>query len=340
MWLFTPVVDYLCVGSLTFLVFLPVLILNVTTPTPRLVNGLLVWGSILVNFPHYAATYYRVYRDTNQVRRYSVQAVWVPALLSVVAAACFLFPDRLTPWVAFVYLTASGYHYAGQTYGVSMIFIGKSGLRLTRWQKRMLLLPIYSSYLYTLVGLNVVDRVPLQVFDTVVPTLNLPHEALEVAKVLVLLSVALFVGFNMTLSRTQARMVPSIVNVTIAAQIVWFTTLQYPILVAIVPLFHCLQYLLITGFFDFKEARAREGDMNLSPAKYFASSLFPKYYATQVVIGFCIFVVLPFLLIRLGVGSEGIVGAVVISMVNLHHFILDGAIWKLRQPNVRTPLLT
>jgi len=305
-----------------------------------LVNGLLVWGSILVNFPHYAATYYRVYRDTNQVRRYPVQAIWAPGLLLVVAAACFLFPDRLTPWVAFLYLTASGYHYAGQTYGVSMIFIGKSGLRLTPWQKRLLLLPIYSSYVYTLVGLNVVDRVPLQVFDTIVPTLNLPHGALDMARVLVLLSVVLFVGFNIAISKTQARMLPSIVNVTVAAQIMWFTTLQYPILVAIVPFFHCLQYLLITGFFDFKEARARERDEHLSPGKYFASNLFPKYYATQVVIGFCLFVVLPFLLIRLGVGSAGIVGAVVISMVNLHHFILDGAIWKLRQPDVRTPLLT
>ena len=339
-WLFSPVVDYACAGGLTFLVFLPVLLLNTTETTPALISSLLIWGNILVNCPHYAATYYRVYRDVNEVRKYPIEAVAVPAVLCAVAAACFVLPTSLTPWVAFAYLITSGYHYSGQTYGVSMIFSGKAGLRLTPEEKRSLRLPIYASYLYTVVNLNLADRDPLKVLETVVPSLNLPHVALDIAGALVVASLVMFVALNAGLYRRTGRALPLVVNVIVAAHLVWFTMVQFPTLVAVVPFLHCLQYLLITVFFDFKESRSRSSAGEMTVTNYFASIRFARYYVTQVAVGVALFVGLPLVLRTAGVGSKALVGAVVISVLNLHHFILDGAIWKLRKPAVGKPLLT
>jgi hypothetical protein len=338
-WLFHPVVDVACVGSLTYLVFLPVLILNFTAPAPQVLGTMMILGNVLVNCPHYAATYYRVYRDKNEIQKYSFEAIWVPAVLLLLAVACFMFPGGVTPWVAFLYLATSGYHYSGQTYGVSMIFIGKSGLRLTPGHKRLLQLPIYSSYLYTLVALNVAGREHRRVLDTVVPHLNVPEAALYLCTMLVIVSVGLFVALNAMAYRQHGRVLPLVANVSVGAHVVWFTMLQFPVLMAVVPFLHCLQYLFVTVFFDFKEQRGRMRP-DLSPARYFASSLFAKYYATQVAVGVAIFVVSPALLSGMGLASKALAGAVVISIFNLHHFILDGAIWKLRQPAVAKPLLT
>ena len=339
-WLFGPRVDYLCAGSLTFLIFLPLLVLNVTTPRPALVNTLVILGSVLVNTPHYAATYYRVNRGTAQILTYPVEAVVAPAILTVVAAACFVFPATVAPWVAFAFLTTSGYHYAGQTYGVSMIFLGKSGAKLTTLQKRILRAPIYAAYAYSLINMNVAGREPSRVLDTVVPTLDIPAALLVGAGLVVGATVMMFLGLNLWFYRGNRRGLPMVVNTIVAAHVVWFTMTAFPILIAFVPFLHCLQYLFVTAFFDFKEQRAQRTGPELTLAQYFKSTMFIRYYATQVAIGLGLFVVLPFVLTSAGVGPMALVGAVVYSILNLHHFILDGAIWKLRSPPVRQPLLT
>ena len=339
-WLFGPRVDYLCAGSLTFFIFLPLLVLNITTPTPAVVGTLLILGNVLVNSPHYAATYYRVYRSKAQILKYPVEAVVAPTILALVAAVCFVFPTSLTPWVAFAYLATSGYHYAGQTYGVSMIFLGKSGAKLTTLQKRILRAPIYASYVYSVINMNVAGSKPSRVFETFVPMLDIPAAVLAAAGVLVGVTAVMFLGLNLWFYRRNRRGLPAVVNTIVAAHVVWFTMTQFPILIAFVPFLHCLQYLFVTAFFDFKEQRAQTKGPELTLAQYFKSAMFFRYYGTQVAIGLGLFIVLPLVLTSAGVGPRALVGAVVISILNLHHFILDGAIWKLRSVTLRQPLLT
>ena len=339
-WLFGPRVDYLFAGSLTFLIFLPLLVLNVTTPTPAVVGTLLILGNVLVNSPHYAATYYRVYRGKAEILEYPLEAVVAPAVLALVAAACFVFPTSLTPWVAFVYLATSGYHYAGQTYGVSMIFLGKSGAKLTTLQKRILRAPIYAAYAYSVINMNVAGSKPSRVLETLVPMLNIPATVLVAAGAVVGVTVVMFVGLNLWFYRLNRRGLPTVVNTIVAAHVVWFTMTQFPILIAFVPFLHCLQYLFVTAFFDFKEQRAQRTGPELTLAHYFRSTMFFRYYATQVAVGLGLFIFLPIVLTSAGAGPRVLVGAVVISVLNLHHFILDGAIWKRRSPTVRKPLLT
>ena len=338
-WLFGRRVDYLCAGSLTFLIFLPLLALNITTPTPAFLGTVLIVGNVLVNAPHYAATYYRVYRDKAQILKYPVEAVAAPALLTLTAAACFVFPSSVTPWVAFAYIASTGYHYAGQTYGVSMIFLGKSGARLTTLQKRILRAPIYAAYIYSVINMNVAGSKP-DLFGTPVPRLDFPAPWLRVAGLVVGIAVLVLLALNLWFYRRNHRALPPVVNTIVAAHVVWFTMTPFPILIAIVPFLHCLQYLFVTTFVDFKEQRAQTRGPELTLAQYFVSTMFLRYYGTQVVVGLGLFVFLPLLLTSVGAGPGALVSAVVVSTVNLHHFILDGAIWKLRSAAIRQPLLT
>ena len=340
-WLFNPRVDYICAGSLTFLIFLPLLVLNITTPTPAFVVTLVILGNVLVNSPHYAATYYRVYRDKSQILKYPVEAIAAPVVLALIAAGCFMFPGSLAPWVAFAYMATAGYHYSGQTYGVSMIFVGKSGAKLTAWHKQILRAPIYAAYVYRVIEMNIAGSKSSTLLEMSVPKLDLPAPLLPVAGIGVGITLFLFLGLNLWFDRGNRRALPFVVNTIVAAHVVWFTMTPFPILIAFVPFLHCLQYLLVTTFFDFKERRAeKERGPDLTLAQYFRSTLFLRYYATQVAGGLGLFILLPLILTSAGAGPRALVGAVVISIVNLHHFILDGAIWKLRSPAVRQPLLT
>ena len=170
--------------------------------------------------------------------------------------------------------------------------------------------------------------------------LNVPATVLVLVGVVVGVTVVMFLGLNLWFYLRNRRGLPPVVNTIVAAHVVWFTMTQFPLLIAFVPFLHCLQYLLVTAFFDFKEKRAQRTGPELTLAQYFKSTMFFRYYATQVAIGLGLFIFLPLVLTSAGAGERALVGAVVISILNLHHFVLDGAIWKLRSATVRQPLLT
>jgi hypothetical protein len=77
----------------------------------------------------------------------------------------------------------------------------------------------------------------------------------------------------------------------------------------------------------------------MTPRQYLTSHQFTRYYGFQVLVGSLLFLGLPFFLSAIGLGPLTLMLGIVAFLVNLHHFILDGAIWKLRKPEVATTLI-
>src|SRR5262249_16551044 len=138
----------------------------------------------------------------------------------------------------------------------------------------------------------------------------------------------------------------------------WFTLgNQLPGFNEFVPFFHGLQYLLIAWVMQLEERRMAlaAGDAvvpaTTSTAQVLANAPLReaprRFIRTEtwhwglgiLFAGVLLFEIMP----RMATWSTGVsIGvsmAVVLSVVQIHHFFVDGVIWKLRNPAVASPLM-
>jgi hypothetical protein len=209
-----------------------------------------------------------------------------------------------------------------------MLYPLRQRARLDLREKRLLGLPLYVSWLVSLVGLMQVGtsaRNPAYeiVRDTFAPV-RLPVWA--VGLLLVPLA-ASFVGV-VIVARGRARRglpLPAACYGVIAAQVLWFGCgLFFPFFsVVLVPVFHSLQYLALTGWHHTRAERGR------------SLASFAAYVVVVLALGL---VINPGLLVifapRGAPGGGAIAAAAVISAINLHHFLMDGRIWRMRERRV------
>jgi Tfp pilus assembly protein PilF len=92
---------------------------------------------------------------------------------------------------------------------------------------------------------------------------------------------------------------------------------------------HSTQYLWITSYFQKKEARAA-GDSHWS---------FSRYLVTLIAGGIALFIPGPWIVSRIFHADFAASFLTFTALVNIHHFILDGAIWKLRDSRIAALLL-
>src|SRR6202521_4737024 len=92
---------------------------------------------------------------------------------------------------------------------------------------------------------------------------------------------------------------------------------------------HSSQYLWITSYY----ARREAGGKGASGWRPFA------YFAVLVAGGIALFVPGPWLASRLFHYDFGASFLIFTALVNIHHFMLDGAIWKLRDSRIAVLLL-
>jgi hypothetical protein len=284
--------------------------------------------SLLVLGPHYAATYRRAYASADILRAHPVVTLAAPVVLVAAAALAVRSPHGFAPFYFFAYVAWSGYHYSGQSLGLTMLYPLRQGARLDVREKRLLALPLYASWLVSLVGLTAEGAGARNsayeiVRDTFVP-LHWPTWALGLLLLPLLVS---FVGVAVVARERRRRGVPlpRACYGVLLAQVSWFGLgLFYPFFsIVLVPVFHSLQYLALTGwhFTRGQSSRSLGG--------------FAAYVLVVLALGL---VINPGLLIIFASPASSVgtatVTAAVISAINLHHFLMDGRIWRMRERRV------
>lgn len=328
----SPAWDFLLLGpGATLLVsaaFLALSAAGLTAPAALLATSL----SLAVVGPHYAATYRRAYTSRAIVAAHPLVTIAVPLALAAVALAALRFPSTVAPIYFAVYVVWSGYHYSGQSLGVAMIYPLRQGARLAPDEKRLLALPLHVSWLLSLLGLLRLDveaRNPAYgiVQRSFLSSFALPTWALA-AGVAALLASFSAVAIVAVRRRRRGVPLPWPTVAVLLAQTLWFGGALYsPFFnIALVPIFHGLQYLALTSWHNLKERRALGSPIG--------PRAFAVYVMTVLLLGF---VINPGLFAAAGswVGDAAVVSATVITFVNLHHFLLDGRIWRMREATVR-----
>jgi tetratricopeptide (TPR) repeat protein len=352
-WLYGPLPDLLLgCGLLYALLFLAFALfgssLRALQPT-YLLPALI----LLVSMPHYGGTLVRVYDQRRDRRSYAIFSVWATLLI----AGLFVwgaFSTLVASWLFTIYITWSPWHYTGQNYGLAVMFLRRRQVPLSAGAKRLLYAGFVFAYLLTFL-----------VFHSAMGVVDYNTELTENARIAFLplgippalhgvlfpLAAAAYLGTlvacaALLLRCARARdLVPA--AALVLTQALWFSI---PFAVRYfgaptgvepldllhnriedyfkwVALGHAAQYLWVTSYYA-RGSGSWQG--------------FPRYFGKVLASGVAIWT-LPVLffapLVQGHYEYAGGLALLVASVVNLHHFVLDGAIWKLRNSRIASVLI-
>ncbi|HVU17884.1 MAG TPA: tetratricopeptide repeat protein [Candidatus Didemnitutus sp.] len=337
-WIFNPALDLL-VGCGAWSLPLLAVMFYLSRSQAIAVSFAFYFLGVFCNQPHYMATIYRAYRTRGDFHKYRFFTVYVSVFVLLTVVVVHLAPG-LFPWLLTFYLTWSPWHYTGQNFGIAMMLARRAGAQPSRLDRNFIWWSYFASYAAWFLALHNTGT-PSQATLVILP---IPA---EVARIGIMFFLALYLvagAFgHLRLVRTvgwSAMAGPLTLFVT---QFLWFllpevlhetTAMDFPPTYAsagILAFMHCAQYLWITTYY----AR-RESDADSAGTHSFRPW---RYYFILIVGGIALFIPGPWIASR--VFGHDLVESFFIfaALVNLHHFILDGAIWKLRDGRIARLLL-
>jgi hypothetical protein len=355
-WLYGPVPDLLLGCGVAYMAFFALLCLDGARMQAWLPIGLLALVSVACGTPHYGATLLRVYEQRSERRKYVVFTVYATAAIWALYVAG-LYQGLLGSLVLTLYLTWSPWHYTGQNYGVALLFLRRRGVAVTPDVKRLIHASFVLSYVLTFLAIHgaayTADYAPIDYRGSIYHFMPLGLPAPEWVWAFAVLGVAYLGVSGAAARKLLARARPSDLLPTAlvaGTQLLWFSLpplgRELGLLRGLAPfrpdfgafLFiwvaagHAIQYLWVTSYYAGKRSRAERW----------------PYYARCVFAGSAIWSLPAIAYVAwhgwAGAGIGGVAsgedaGVLLAAVVNLHHFMLDGAIWKLRDGRVARVLI-
>lgn len=346
-WMFNRATDLLIGGGLGYVLTLPVLW---WLTSAHGVNAWPTWVflmiSLFISGPHYGATILRAYEHRADRSRYALFAVWATiAIVGLFVAG--LHNVMLGSLLVTVYATWSPWHFSGQNYGVAVMFLRRRGVEVEPLAKRLL----YASFILAfLLSMLVMHGDTSILSNASVPvgelsnfqflTIGIPGNVIKIALPIVVGLYSFTLGATAVLLSQKARLRDlGPAACLVLSQALWFALpAAAPVLagkrfdglaftIVWISAAHGLQYLWVSY------AYARGADSSIRLRTYFLRTLMAGSAVT----------IFPAMLFAPGVFGtvpwDNGLAILLISAVNIHHFVLDGAIWKLRDGTVARFLL-
>lgn len=293
--------------------------------------------ALIFNYPHFMATIYRAYRTREEFQKYRIFTLHITALLALTAILTHT-DFRLVPWVFTLYIDWSPWHYSGQNYGLLMMFARRGGTSVTQSERRLLHWAFIASYVMLLVSFHTgVSN------DPFVLSLNLPAKISIPARVAGGVLYVFFSGWVIAAWVKRGGWKGMAAPLTLlVTQALWFVLPTALGLVAgaaipqtryssgILAVLHSAQYLWITSYYARREARAAGN----------SSWRMSTYFVTLIAGGIALFIPGPWLVSYAFHYDFAVSFLIFTALVNIHHFILDGAIWKLRDSRIASVLVS
>jgi hypothetical protein len=329
-------IDFACIGGASLVAFAVIGAVfgsgSVRAEWLWTTAALLTW---VCNYPHFAATSHRLYHRREHIAQFPFTALAVPPLVVAGVIGSFASPDVVAPFFVKLFLLWSGYHYSGQTVGVTLIYARRAGFVATGAARLALSGFVFGTYLTTIARAEA--ALGAQAFYGIqCPTLGLPQFVAVLAEYAMWTCGAAFVLLALGWCVRHRRPLPPVVLLPAASQFVWFIAgARDPNFAVFVPFFHSLQYLLIAWATHVKE-RVEQGEEPPSRSLVLGESV--RWGVVIVPAGALLFWMLPHALASsTGTGFQ-FAAPVVLAGVQIHHFFVDGVIWKLKNPRAASPV--
>ena len=291
--------------------------------------------SWVVNWPHFSATSYRLYHDRAHVWQYPVTALVIPWLVLAAVIGSVFSPLLIAPYFIKLYLTWSPYHFSGQTLGVTLIYARRAGFAVGKWERLALSTFIFGSFA-TQTARFEVNPAGASYYGITYPGLGLPAWTVTALSTTMYVGGAAFLLFALRWCLRERRWLSPVILLPAVTQYVWFIPGNgWASFQEFVPFFHSLQYLLIAWSVQLKEKMDKD---HIAPGASYVARESIRWGVLNIVGGAILFFMLPRLLSETGVELLFATG-VVLAGVQLHHFFVDGVIWKLRRTTPTSPLM-
>jgi len=292
--------------------------------------------ALLFNYPHYMATIYRAYHRVEDFQKYRFFTVYTTGLLLLTGLLSHFWLAVL-PFIFTLYLTWSPWHYSGQNYGLFMMFARRAGANLTQAERRALYGAFIVSYLILFLGFHTGPS-----SDPLFISLGIPATIGRWGQIALGVLFLALSGYGLRALLRAAEWRKLIPCLTLfSSQFLWFLLPTSMALIkgweipqsryssGVLAVMHSAQYLWITSYYARREAGEERG-RSWRPWAYFA---------VLIAGGIALFVPGPWLASRVFHHDFTASFLIFTALVNLHHFILDGAIWKLRDGRIAALLL-
>ena len=353
---FSPVIDFLCLGGGSLLL-LPILTLVIPDSADATAMFVAVMLANVINHPHFAYSYQIFYRSFGEVTRnqaldprlrtrYWTAGIAVPiALVAFFAVALALQDARILGYGGNAMTFFVGWHYVKQGYGMLMVDAAMKKSFYSEAEKKVLLWNAYMGWITAWLHINkaVSER----------NLWGLAYSTFDVPVVLMWIAVAGMVFTSMWSllvlirhSRAHAGSTPfNGVAAYVASLYPWLFLGFEPVLGALIPCMHSLQYQIIVWRYQLNVENGKPDAAQ--PAHNVLLSRLGLRQATQRFIGFLVraivlgavgFWVVPVLLNQYVPYDRALFGPqlflfIFVIFINIHHYFIDNAMWRKENPH-------
>ena len=343
-YLFSPVVDFMCLGGASLLI-LPVMFSSPESLYPALIGFAFILADF-INHPHFAHSYQIFYRGFGQKirggemsagmrRRYLVAGVVVPlALVGFFSVALMQDTPTMMGYGANLMLFLVGWHYVKQGYGMLIV---DSVLKRKFFKENEKTLFRYNAYacwwLYWLAANEMIHE--NQLWGLSYYSFNIPDPLLYAATTLA-------VGTSVvTLATLGRKFVANREALPLTGVVVYLVTLYlwvfgrlHPGLLIFIPVFHSLQYLTVVWRFEINRAHALGGG-GMAPKLRLGS-----FAVLGIALGYLGFWLGPLLMTGyVSYDAETFGSGLFLFMfwvfINVHHYVMDNVIWRSENPETK-----
>lgn len=326
-----PVIDFLCVGGLSLIVFVP-LLLSGRSDLVLISAGAQAWLAATINMPHFMASYRLIYRSRDMILQHKWASIYVPVIL-VLYSALALWEAQTSPMLVIVLVSVSSaylaWHYTGQVWGMMASYAYLNGARfenserlLIRTGLRILLAWQVTWFLYT----------QLRDPSAVRPLYLLISAGTVVAFMLGAIGI-------LKMRRRTGKFPPARALVAWLAIFSWYAVMaRDPKALFWIQIAHALQYLV----FPIRVEMNRTATQPAGSRRRLAMHML-VYGVGLLAVSIVVARVVP-------ASAMSVVGNIfgeepgraapilILMIINIHHYFTDGVIWKISNADVRRDL--
>ena len=356
-YLFHPIVDFLCLGggSLLLFVLLAIFIpLEAATPAASVITlGL----ANLINHPHFAHSYQIFYQNfwqkigksnpSKSLRvRYIVAGLLVPtAVAGFFSTSIGMNDARMLSYGTNIMLFFVGWHYVKQGYGMLIVDSVLKRKFFIDSEKKILVVNAYTCWIFfwLLTNWTISEQ---NIWGLKSSAFSIPIWILYSGGMVAMVTTVL--TLSMLRKKRFIERSPLPLNGLIAyftSVYIWMALRLDPFFLFLVPLFHSLQYLVVVWRYQYNKTRF--SPLNNPPQetdKHDSSSTtlwrFVRFVAVGVALGYLGFWAIPQFLDSTISYNQTVFGGTMFMFIfwifiNIHHYFIDNVIWRRENPDTR-----
>ena len=360
-YLFGPLFDFLTLGGGSLIACALIVLLFPRGISQASQGFLVVVLMTAINQPHFAHSYQMFYRNFRAKAfgseyapalrwRYLVAGIVVPtALVGFLAGAAIAGSVRVVAYGANLMFFLVGWHYVKQGYGILIVDSVQKRLMFGDRDKLIFRINGYACWAVAWLGLNHAlaanDYLGLTYYSLPIPAI-LYQAAIGVAGVTTLATV---VALAARFREAKGRLPWNGVVAYLTTLYLWVIFVRInPLVLAVVPTFHSLQYLAVVWRYQLNAGAANAAARPSRFAVPVLDRLWPDgvgrrlavFVAIGVVLGFLGFMGVPRFLDSLRLYSSDLLGPSLFLfafyiVINVHHYFLDNVMWRRGNPDVQ-----